>query len=88
MMSLPAIAAMAGLVLAGMDHRRWLHTQDSAERAIDVAVAEEVLRVQRLREDNQRQALAGEVGNRVGTIVGRAVNEALKEIARAFSTRS
>ena len=72
MKALPAIDTMAGLVLAGMDHRAFVVTTDPVIRLLDVAVGERVLIEQGKQAEQRRQNLATEIGNRVGSIVARA----------------
>ena len=84
MRGLPVIETMAVLVQAGMGHRAYLHSRDRFERLVEVAVAEEIVDGLKKRRLREREALAAEVGNRVGSIVGSQVSSALQNIAAAF----
>lgn len=71
---------MAALVQAGIDYRPYLRATDDVERIVDEVIAERVLDVVSRNTEQRIQNHANMVGNRVGQIVGRA----MQSIAQAM----
>lgn len=77
---------MATLKLAGLDHRPLLFATSSTEVAIEQAVAQRALDLQREISERRDTDLATRISNGVGQIVGEHLNAALQSIARAMGS--